>query len=190
MNLPVRITARQGDASTTALWVALIAAASIVSSYALACAAPFVAMIAVAACFTPRRWQLALAGFAWVANQAIGFTCLGYTFGADTFAWGGIMGAASMAAAGAAMAVAPRAARFGTAAAVAAAFAAAFGVYELVLLSGCLVLPGSEAAFTPAVIAHVLQLNALALAILLSAQRALVALRAVVSAAKSESARA
>ena len=116
MNLPVLNAARPGELSATAVWVALIAVASVVFSLTLACAAPFVAMIALAACFTQRRAQLALAGFAWLANQAVGFTCLGYETSADTFAWGGIMIAASMVAAITAMTVAPRTARFGTAA--------------------------------------------------------------------------
>lgn len=190
MNLPVRTQAAPGDLNPAVVFAALIALGGVVSSFTLACAAPFAAFIALAACFTRTRTQALLVGFVWLANQAIGFSCLGYSMSADTVAWGGIMGAASVITAVVAAMVAPRVARFGIVAQVGITFVAAIAAYELALLGGCYLLPDSECPFTLAVVTRVVELNAVSLAIVVIAQRAIMTLGALLSNAKAARAQA
>jgi len=74
------------------LWAALLAAASLLFTFAIACAAPLAAFAAVAASVLNRRMALAAAAAAWFANQFVGFAFLHYPVDGTTLAWGVALG--------------------------------------------------------------------------------------------------
>ncbi len=94
----------RSDRSTTAVWVALVTATGVITSFAFACVTPFAALGAICGLYLRRRaCALAMTG-AWLANQIVGFGFLGYPRDLPTFAWGGALLIAALAgAAGAAL---------------------------------------------------------------------------------------
>ncbi len=73
-------------------WIAVLVAASIGFSLGFACAMPFAAIAAVAACTLPRRDAYFLTGAAWLVNQWVGFAFQHYPRDANTIAWGAALG--------------------------------------------------------------------------------------------------
>jgi hypothetical protein len=141
----------------TGIWTALIAGLSIVGSLVFACATPFAAIGALAASRMDREPGLTLVVAAWLSNQIVGYGILGYPRTVESFAWGAAIGlAAVLAFLGARVATAFAGTRpFG----LASAFLAAFAVYELALYLIGTVLFTSDAAFSIAVVARILEIN-------------------------------
>jgi len=144
-------------------WAAALAAATVGGSLVAACLMPFVALAAMTASTLPRREGLATMIVAWAANQAIGFTLLGYPLDAATLGWGLAIGVAALAAYGVIQAVTARAPGILP---LLGAAALGFVGYELVLyaygLSG-----GGTGAFTQAIVLLLAKNEALWLAGLL-----------------------
>jgi hypothetical protein len=156
------------------LWGFLILAGSVGFSFVFACATPFAALATLAALNMPRRDVFAVVGFAWLANQVIGYGLLGYPQTWDSFAWGGAIGIGAGLGAWAAAVAADRTQRMGKAPAIAVAFLAACLAYQAVMYVSGLVLPGG--GFSLAIVETVLMINAGALLGLLVAYRAAVAI--------------
>lgn len=150
----------------TGLWIGLVAAASILFSLTLACATPFAAIATVAGSFLTRRAAIALTGFTWLANQAVGYLVLDYPTTSDSYAWGAAIGFAAIASLAAVLAV--RATVHSAVVTVLVGFLAAFAVYELLLFAATAVLPSGEGAFSLQVVLQILWTNAFALAGLLA----------------------
>jgi hypothetical protein len=125
------MTAFVHSASRTALTIAALAVFGALFSFGFACAIPFAAFAAIAAMGFERRTALVATGAVWFANQIIGFVFLHYPADAETFAWGGALGAIALLACEAA-GLATR--RVVGAAGAATSFFAAFFVYEGALL--------------------------------------------------------
>jgi hypothetical protein len=156
-------------AAPRAGWIALMAASSLAFSLAFACAAPLAALAALAALrFGLRAGALAVLG-AWVANQAAGYGLLGYPMEASSFAWGGALGLAALAAFAAARFARDRA---NSMIAAHAAFAAALCADQIALYAASFLLPTGPEAFSAATISYVAQINGLAFALFLCLQAA------------------
>lgn len=157
-----------------ACWLVLLVTASVVFSLAFACATPFAAFAAASACTLPRRDAVLLAIGVWLANQGVGFACLGYPWTWNCVAWGLALGLSAVAATWAAeWAVG----RLGAGSApvlafsrYAAALVAAFLAYEVVLIVSSFGL-GGTGNFTPAIQARIFTINAGALVGLVALQR-------------------
>jgi hypothetical protein len=142
-------------------WVLLLVAASVIFSFALACAVPFAGLCAVAACTLPRRDALAVAAGAWAANQVIGFAFLHYPWTANCVAWGVAIGLSALLCTLAARWARWRLVRSHSLVSGVVAFAAAFATFEAGLAGSSLLLGGTE-SFTPSVLVGVLGINATA----------------------------
>ncbi len=142
------------------LWIVLIVGSGICSTTVLACVTPFAALATLAALKLGRRDAAAVVGLVWLVNQAVGYGFLGYPWTWDSVAWGVVIGVSSGLAALAAKGLsttqkAPLA--------VSLPFMGAFVVFQLSLYYAGHVLPGSEGAFSAAVIGHVFLINVAAL---------------------------
>ncbi|MBX4888814.1 hypothetical protein [Rhizobium bangladeshense] len=143
-----------------AAWVTVIAGASVALSLLFACITPFVALAAVSAVALPRQMAITAVLLAWLANQAVGYLMLGYPQTFDSFAWGLTIGIATFASLAASLGVLRL--DTGPAVTMAGAFTAGFIAYEGVLFAAAVVLPSGDGAFSAAVVAEVLLINALA----------------------------
>ena len=159
-----------------ALWMALIAAASLVLSFAFACAAPFAALAALAALNLTKREAAIVVAASFLANQAIGFGALDYPRDALTFAWGAAMGAATLASLLSASAAASFLGNAHGLVRGGAAFVAAFLAYEAALYLATFALGGAEAAFADTAIRQVFLIDAASFIGLLALDRALLAI--------------
>lgn len=170
--MSVRTNARPGENTpgpAKAIWIALVAALSVAGSLAFACAAPLAAISALAGAKMDRSSGFALVCLAWLSNQIVGFTLLGYPQTGNAFAWGAAICAASVAA------------FFAVKSAVAflpsgpvrliASFTAAFAAYELTLVLAGILLGPSVEAFSFQVIARVLTVNVISFIGLLTLHR-------------------
>lgn len=157
-----------------ALWVALLAALSIGGSLAFACAAPLAAVAALAGVKMERTPGLMLVLLAWLSNQIVGFAWLGYPQTPDAFAWGAVIGVASIAAfLVSRMVVSPQRSQSVW---LAACFLAAFGVYELSLFLAGIPLGASAEEFSLGVIGRIFEVNVIAFIGLLMLHRLAMAL--------------
>lgn len=150
---------QENSAVVRALWMALLVAASIAFSFALACATPFAALAAMAALFMRRRDGFVLIAAAWFANQCVGYGFLHFPRTTDSFAWGLMIGLAALAATQAAI-VAKTYAKTAIAGG-AIAFAAAFVAYEAVLFATGVV-ASDLSGFSAAIVGYIFWVNALA----------------------------
>ena len=141
------------------VWVGLFGVSGIALSTFFACATPFAAIATLAALKLTRRGALAVIGLVWLTNQAIGYGLLGYPWTWDSAAWGLAIG---LSAALALLAASGLATTRPASLAMSLPFVAAFAAFELGLYGAGLILPGSESAFSAAVIAHVFAINAVA----------------------------
>ena len=129
------------------LWIVLLSAASVLGSWALACATPFAALAALAATRMNRRDGLALMLVAWFASQAVGFGIHHYSHEPGTLMWGGAIGTAAI--------MSLLAARFaetmgrGSAARLALAYGGAVVGYKGMLVLWSLALGGLSIALSP-----------------------------------------
>lgn len=170
-------TATTSDKAGTSLWIAVIAALTVVGSFALACVAPLAAVAALAALTLRRTEGLILVVTAWIFNQAVGFVLLSYPHTADTYAWGAAIGVASVLGYFAATVAVARTGSnlLGSI----AAFVAAFVVYQLGLYVFGVATSYAGDFFSLAVVGEVLAINAVAFAGFLALHRAAVALSLV-----------
>jgi hypothetical protein len=137
---------------------ALMTVSCALASFALACATAFAAFAVLAAAMLQVRPALLVVAGAWLVNQGIGFGVHHYPIGAETMAWGAVIGAAALAATGAAAAVLRTLPSNRTPTVLAFALVGAYGAYELVLFAATPFLGGSG-AFTTAIIARLGLLN-------------------------------
>jgi hypothetical protein len=141
-----------------AAWIGILTASTILGSFIFACATPFAALAALAALFLPRRDAVALMIFNWLANQGVGYIFLHYPQTWDSFAWGGAIGLAALAAVPAAWWAEGLARPVGRSVSTVAAFIAAFVGYEVVLYAATAVLPAGG-GFSASVIFYILEVN-------------------------------
>lgn len=134
------LSERQG----AAVCIALLAGASILATFPLACATPFAAFAVVAALMLPLRTAALAMATVWLLNQAIGFGLLGYPQTANAAAWGIVMGAAALLATAAA-AIVVNGIRSNVVLAAILGLVASYAVWELALLAASRVLGGEEA---------------------------------------------
>jgi hypothetical protein len=147
---------------------AILTVATVVASWALACATPFAGLAALAALFLPRRDAFVLIGVTWLANQAIGFGLLDYPLDWSTVRGGLNLGAAAFAGTAAAMAAHRALRQAGFTAAVIGTLAAAFVAYEGAVLVLSPWRTGSD--FNLSTTLYILYINGLAFAGLLVLQ--------------------
>jgi hypothetical protein len=146
------------------LWMAFMAAISAGLSLGFACAAPLAAFGAVSGLTLSRRNAVLATLGAWAANQACGYSCLGYPMTGESLGWGAAFGVSATLAVFAARFAGAAVSRLSRAAVPVAAFAAAFAVYEIALFMAAFAVLGGTQEFTVAVVARVLEVNAIALA--------------------------
>ncbi|MEF3367128.1 hypothetical protein V3H18_11345 [Methylocystis sp. 9N] len=132
-----------------ALWAITLIVASVLSSFALACAIPLAGFATVAALTSKRRAALLLTGAVWLANQSVGFLFQHYPTDASTLAWGAGLGVIALLSCETAGLLARR---FDGIAGGVASFLAAFVVYEgLILAATAATGPGVEHVTAPVV---------------------------------------
>jgi hypothetical protein len=147
------------------LWAVSLIAASILLSFAIACAAPLAAFAAVAALTLNRRDAAVLSAAVWLANQFVGFAFLHYPTDATTLAWGAALGVIALLSCESAGLVGRRVSGLVGAA---AAFVAAFVVYESALRALTDLTGPATDHFTMAVVSRIFLTNAGAFAGLLT----------------------
>ena len=145
---------------TTAV-AALMVAAGVALTLGFACALPLAAFAAAAAMLFGPAAAVGSILAVWLANQVVGFACLGYAADTSTFAWGAALGAIALLSLGAAGAVL---ARVRGLAGAGLSFLAAFVVYEGAVYLGCLLSGTCGSDFTPANVARVFMINAVTFA--------------------------
>jgi hypothetical protein len=138
----------------------LLTAASVLASFAFACATPFSAFAVIAAAILPLPSALLVVAATWVVNQGIGFSALHYPVDGKTILWGVVMGTAALAGTVAAASVLQLARRMSGAIALALAIVAAYTAYELVLFAATPFL-GGAGAFTAGIVGRIGAVNIL-----------------------------
>ena len=157
------------------LWIVLLSAASVLTSWALACATPFAALAALAALHMARREGLILMAVAWFASQAVGFGIHHYPQDPTTLMWGGVIGIAAIASLLAACWTIGRLTG-GAVASLAVAFVGATLGYKSVLIMGALALGGLKIALSPTYFAQDFVRDGAIMIVLLVLYRGLTAL--------------
>ena len=149
------------DSAKFWVWAVLLALASVVFSFALACAVPLAAFATLSALYLRKGEGVALLAIVWLVNQVVGYGCLDYPRDASTFVWGLALLASAWVAFGAArgaiMVVDAPAAR------LAVGFVAAFIGYEGTLFLAQFPLGGQSDAYAASVVVEIAMTNALAL---------------------------
>ena len=156
--------------------MALLTAASAVTTLALACATPFSSLAAVAATRMSARASYALMALAWLVSQGIGFGVLGYPHDPRTLAWGLAILTAALASVAAARWASRAVAATHPGVQLVTAFGTGFVGYKLALLAWSLVLGGVHTALSPYWTARQFGREALILAGLVALYHALVAI--------------
>jgi hypothetical protein len=164
-----------GEPLRTGLWIALVAACTVIGSFAFACAAPLIAVATFAATKMRIGEGFTLVLVAWLANQLVGYLVLGYPQTWDSFGWCAAIGIATVL--GFVGVVGVSRLEMPSAAIAAMGLTMAFLVYETTLFAATTVLPSSNEALSFPVTAGVFEINAVALIGLLVLYRAAVALR-------------
>ena len=153
------------ETDTERAWALALALATIAGTLIAACMMPFVTLATIAAATMRMRRAVTAVAVIWLANQAIGFTLLGFPTTPYAFAWGGALGAASLAALAVGRAIVGRADEL-AAARLCAAFAAALIAYEMLLLGFASIVGGLE-TFAPAIVAQIAANEAIWFALLI-----------------------
>lgn len=143
------------------VWIFLLVAASVAFSFSLACAMPFAALCAVAACTLPRRDAFYAAGAAWMTNQVIGFGFLHYPWTVNCLAWGVAIGVSVLLCALTADWVRRRLIDWHPLLGCVVAYGAAFAALEVALASSAVAL-GGLGSFTPRILAAIFGIDTLA----------------------------
>lgn len=158
-----------------ALWVSLLAAASMVTTLALGCATPFPSLAALAAVHMRRREGIALMLLAWATSQCVGFFLLGYPRDASTLAWGVGLGTAAVGSALASHAALRALDYRSVAARLTLAYAAGFTAFKGIILLWAIALGGLHTAMAPDLLVEQFVRNGAVLIGLYALYRALVA---------------
>lgn len=166
------------DRSASTLWIMLLTAASLLGSWALACAAPFEALATLAALNMRRRDGIALMLLVWAANQAVGFGILGYPHDPKTLTWGLAIGSAAVASLLAARAAANGSGVRSTVGRMAVAYIGSFVAFKAVIALWALGLGGLSVSLSPKYALDQFALNGAFLIGLFGFYRGLVALGA------------
>ncbi|MBB6426642.1 hypothetical protein [Sphingopyxis sp. JAI128] len=161
--------------SRSGLWVALLTAASSVTTLALGCATPFPSLAALAAVHLRRRDGLALMLLAWTVSQLVGFLLLGYPRDGSTLGWAAGLGTAAVGSALASYAALGALRYRSVAARLSLAYAAGFTAFKAIILGWALVLGGLHTAMAPDLLAEQFVRNAAILIGLYALYRAFVA---------------
>lgn len=136
------------------VWPLILAVATVLGSLAAACMMPFVALAALAAATMSRGRAVATIAAIWAANQALGFTVLGYPATSYAASWGAALGTAALAATFIARTIL-QGRKDMAAVPMLAAFGAAFTGYELILFAFALVVGGTD-MFVPSIVVQIL----------------------------------
>lgn len=140
--------------------VGLPIAASILLSFAFACAIPFAALATFAALKFRRREALLSIGAVWLINQAVGYGCLNYPRTPESFAWGIALGGATYAALIVAMEIASRLQDTASLLKTLLTFAAAFATFKAFLFGILFAISGDSIAFSWLVFKRIVVINA------------------------------
>lgn len=159
----------------SALWVALLTAASTATTLALGCATPFPSLAALAAVHMRRRDGLALMLLAWAASQLVGFVLLGYPSDGSTLGWTAGLGTAALGSALASYAALGALQYRSVAARLSLVYAAGFTAFKAIILGWALILGGLHSVMAPDLLAEQFVRNAAILIGLYALYRALVA---------------
>jgi hypothetical protein len=144
-------------------WLVFMIAASVALSLGFACATPLAAFGAMSALSLDRRNAVLFTGAVWFANQAVGYSILGYPLTANSIAWGAVIGVAAILGVLGAHWCALRLAEGSRVAATVAAFVAAFVVYEVALFAAAVMVLGGTEAFTLAIVGRIFETNSVAM---------------------------
>jgi hypothetical protein len=149
-------------------WFAFLVLATMISSFAFACAAPFSAMAAMAALMLPRSANVCFMLVAWAANQAVGFLFLNYPHDPKTLTWGAVLGVCSVVGGlTAAFAVDKYRKHTSELGLMALALVAGFVGFQFILLLANLTPLGSLSSFAFAIKAKMFFINLVAFAVML-----------------------
>jgi hypothetical protein len=141
-------------------WGVILTLVTVVSTLAVACGTPFVALATLGALFLPRRDAFTLIGINWLANQAIGFAWLHYPHTLDCYVGGAALGVAAALCALAAVFASSRLRKAGAVLQSIGSFTAAFATYEGVLFA--LSPPDSMKDFALPIVVYIFWVNAIA----------------------------
>jgi hypothetical protein len=138
----------------SALWIFLLTAASIATTFTLACAMPFAALAALAAVHMHRSDALKLMGLVWLANQFVGFTFLHYPQTLTTYLWGAALGTGAISALFGADIVLARFQSRSEPVRLAVSYLAGFIAFKAVILMWSFGLGGVETTIDPTIVSR------------------------------------
>lgn len=153
----------RASATTNAVWIAGLSAASVALTLGFACAAPLAAIAAFAALRLERSQAIGLVGSVWFANQLAGFALLSYPLDQACVGWGVALGMSAL--------LALEAARRVRAHGMIASFVAAFAAYEAFLFALTVATGSDLAPYAPAAASRVLLIEAISFAALAAVGR-------------------
>jgi hypothetical protein len=163
--------AERSSSLNTAAWIVLLAAASALTTLALACITPLAAFGTLAAVYMKRTEAIVLMSVVWLTSQVMGFGFLHYPHTISSVAWGaGLLLAALSALMGAAD-VARRLPRVPAGLRILCCLGAALLLFEVAIFLEGLVLGISAAAFAPHVLFKLIWTNAVTLVALVVLHR-------------------
>ena len=152
----------------TGLWLILLTAASVLTTFALACATPVAAFGALAALHMKRAEAIMLMSIVWLASQVVGFGYLHYPHTAGTIAWAGaLLISALVTMEGAAFATRHTASTSSAVRAI-GALAAAMVVFKAAIYLFGMEFGGNASAFKLPVVSNFVWTNALTFVFLLA----------------------
>ncbi len=159
------------------LWLTFMVVTSLAFSLGFACAAPLVALGAIAALTLDRKNAVLFTGVVWLANQSCGFSVLHYPVTGNSLAWGAALGLAAIAGTLSARFAADRVQGTSRVLAIGAAFSAAFATYYAVQYTVAVAGLGGAGDYTLPLMVRDLEINAIAMAGLLALNYAGVLIR-------------
>lgn len=147
------------ERGVAAIWIALLTAASTLTTLALSCATPFPALAALAAAHMRRCDGLIMMGVAWLASQVTGFLIHGYEIRDDTAGWAIGLAVAALASAAGGQAALARLVGGSAILRLVLAYVAAFFAFKLVILLFSIPLGGVAMTLDPEILARQLLRN-------------------------------
>lgn len=151
------------------VWMGALVVVAALTSFALACGMPFVAIGALTALTLVWRDALILAGLAWFTNKILGFGFLNYPLDPLTLTWGLPLGLSALAAIGGAM-LSIRLLGAASLANLQISFVDAWASQQTAVFVASLLLGASETPFAPSVLWFFFWTNAVAFSALIPAQ--------------------